>query len=193
MAISVNNPTSEAKDVAVETEIIVPIDLVIMAGRLSRHQSNIFGLIQIFSWEFNRSSAVLELARQLKTSRRRPSEEDNKLTDIIEVFYSRGCRRRRAHDAAKAAAAAFLEAAIFEPYSGFRELIRFRELIIKNPSWRSAKTLCVCVSDPLLYPAEEQHEGRRGDIRARVNETETQRRDQTASQKSVMALNAREK
>ncbi|KAM7307252.1 glutamate receptor-like [Ixodes scapularis] len=51
MAISVNNPTSEAKDVAVVTEIIVPIDLVIMAGRLSRHQSNIFGLIQIFSWE----------------------------------------------------------------------------------------------------------------------------------------------
>ncbi|CAN7976304.1 unnamed protein product, partial [Ixodes persulcatus] len=51
LALSVINPTSEKKDVAVATETIVPIELVIMAGRLSRHQSNIFGLIQIFPWQ----------------------------------------------------------------------------------------------------------------------------------------------
>ncbi|XP_040073580.1 glutamate receptor-like [Ixodes scapularis] len=51
LALSVINPTSEKKDVAVATESIVPIELVIMAGRLSRHESDIFGLIQIFSWQ----------------------------------------------------------------------------------------------------------------------------------------------
>ncbi|KAM7306522.1 glutamate receptor-like [Ixodes scapularis] len=52
LALSVINPTSEKYDVAVATESIVPIELVIMAGRLSRHESDIFGLIQIFSWQY---------------------------------------------------------------------------------------------------------------------------------------------
>lgn len=48
LALSVINPTSAKKDVAVETETILPIELMIMAGRLSRHQSNILKIIQIF-------------------------------------------------------------------------------------------------------------------------------------------------
>ncbi|KAH9382114.1 hypothetical protein HPB48_004556 [Haemaphysalis longicornis] len=49
--MSVINPTSEKKDVAVETETILPIELMVLAGRLSRHQSNIFGIIQVLTWE----------------------------------------------------------------------------------------------------------------------------------------------
>ncbi|XP_077541594.1 putative glutamate receptor [Haemaphysalis longicornis] len=51
LAMSVINPTSEKKDVAVETETILPIELMVLAGRLSRHQSNIFGIIQVLTWE----------------------------------------------------------------------------------------------------------------------------------------------
>ncbi|KAH8021941.1 hypothetical protein HPB51_018790 [Rhipicephalus microplus] len=51
LAASVINPTSEKRDVAVETETILPIELMILAGRLSKHQSNIFGIIQVLTWE----------------------------------------------------------------------------------------------------------------------------------------------
>ncbi|XP_037280605.2 glutamate receptor ionotropic, kainate glr-3-like [Rhipicephalus microplus] len=51
LALSVINPTSEKKDVAVESETILPIEIMILAGRQSRHESNILGIIQIFPWE----------------------------------------------------------------------------------------------------------------------------------------------
>ncbi|XP_075552439.1 glutamate receptor ionotropic, kainate glr-3-like isoform X3 [Dermacentor variabilis] len=51
LAASVINPTSEKRDVAVESETILPIELMILAGRLSKHQSNIFGIIQVLTWE----------------------------------------------------------------------------------------------------------------------------------------------
>ncbi|CAN7995759.1 unnamed protein product, partial [Ixodes hexagonus] len=51
LALSVINPTSQKTEVAVATETILPIELMILAGRLSRHQSNISGTVQIFSWE----------------------------------------------------------------------------------------------------------------------------------------------
>ncbi|KAL1487307.1 hypothetical protein MTO96_008090 [Rhipicephalus appendiculatus] len=51
LAASVINPTSEKRDVAVETETILPIELMILAGRLSKHSSNIFGIIQVLTWE----------------------------------------------------------------------------------------------------------------------------------------------
>ncbi|CAN7995757.1 unnamed protein product, partial [Ixodes hexagonus] len=75
LAMCVNNPTSEAKDVAVETETIVPIELVIMAGRLSRHQSSIFGLIQIFSWEQSKNPSYQKVGSMIRyhKSERPPS------------------------------------------------------------------------------------------------------------------------
>ncbi|CAN7982036.1 unnamed protein product, partial [Ixodes pacificus] len=51
LALSVINPTSQKTDVAVATETILPIELMILAGRLSRHQSNISGFLKIFPWE----------------------------------------------------------------------------------------------------------------------------------------------
>ncbi|XP_077541139.1 putative glutamate receptor [Haemaphysalis longicornis] len=57
-ALSVINPTSEKKDVAVETEIILPIELSILAGRLSRHESNMIGVIQIFPLEASNGLAT---------------------------------------------------------------------------------------------------------------------------------------
>ncbi|XP_065293872.2 glutamate receptor ionotropic, kainate glr-3-like isoform X3 [Dermacentor albipictus] len=51
LALSVINPTSEKKDVAVESETILPIEIMILAGRQSSHESNILGIIQIFPWE----------------------------------------------------------------------------------------------------------------------------------------------
>ncbi|XP_077486038.1 glutamate receptor ionotropic, kainate glr-3-like isoform X2 [Amblyomma americanum] len=51
LALSVINPTSEKKDVAVESETILPIEIMILAGRHSLHESNILGIIQIFPWE----------------------------------------------------------------------------------------------------------------------------------------------
>ncbi|KAK8765129.1 hypothetical protein V5799_032260 [Amblyomma americanum] len=51
LALSVINPTSEKKDVAVESETILPIEIMILAGRQSLHESNILGIIQIFPWE----------------------------------------------------------------------------------------------------------------------------------------------
>ncbi|KAH7938221.1 hypothetical protein HPB49_021755 [Dermacentor silvarum] len=51
LAASVINPTSEKRDVAFESETILPIELMILAGRLSKHQSNIFGIIQVLTWE----------------------------------------------------------------------------------------------------------------------------------------------
>ncbi|XP_077486473.1 putative glutamate receptor [Amblyomma americanum] len=51
IALAAINPTSEKKDVAVETETVLPIELMILAGRLSKHQSNVFGIIQVLTWE----------------------------------------------------------------------------------------------------------------------------------------------
>ncbi|KAM7307243.1 uncharacterized protein ISCGN_010879 [Ixodes scapularis] len=51
LALSVINPTSQKTDVAVATETILPIELMILAGRLSRHQSHISGFVKIFPWE----------------------------------------------------------------------------------------------------------------------------------------------
>ncbi|XP_075553693.1 glutamate receptor ionotropic, kainate glr-3-like [Dermacentor variabilis] len=60
LALSVINPTSEKKDVAEESETILPIEIMILAGRQSSHESNILGIIQIFPWEVRRAGVIKE-------------------------------------------------------------------------------------------------------------------------------------
>ncbi|CAN7982040.1 unnamed protein product [Ixodes pacificus] len=192
MAININNPTKEAKDVAVETEIIVPIDLVIMAGRLSRHQSNIFGLIQIFSWEV--STHPMHTANITKITVHgstfplpaaivRATMLVHVILRVLPTFHAKET-------------SSFFKTICLSGVSGsiFHGLkLLFILLPQKYKKVTSKVTSKYGVSDLFLYPAEEQHEGKRGDIRTTVNEREMQRWAKTAAEKSTMALCAREK
>ncbi|EEC08330.1 hypothetical protein IscW_ISCW006488 [Ixodes scapularis] len=193
MAISVNNPTSEAKDVAVETEIIVPIDLVIMAGRLSRHQSNIFGLIQIFSWE-SKNPSYQKVGRMIQMHKsERPPAALFSITSLHQVVRSEAVLIASPASMAGPASRACMNYTSGEYYVGSKPMFTFNSVFYLNKKMPPLTQRAINSSDPLLYPAEEQHKGQRGDTRARVNEREAERWAETAAEKSTMALYAREK
>ncbi|KAL1487306.1 hypothetical protein MTO96_008089 [Rhipicephalus appendiculatus] len=51
VALSVINPSDEAEKVALRSQIFIPIELVILAGRLSRNNGSILDTARIFSWQ----------------------------------------------------------------------------------------------------------------------------------------------